>query len=236
MNNITKLVLMRHGESQWNQENKFTGWVDIDLSNKGRIEAEHASKILRDNNFIFDYGYTSMLKRAIRTLWIVLDRLNQMWLPIEKSWNLNERHYGILQGLNKDEAVKKYGYEKIKKWRRSFNAIPPPLFTTTKYDDYQYNGTQDIRYKDIHPNLLPNGESLEETMKRVISYWNTTIIPHIKNKKVLIIVAHGNSIRAIIKFLNNLNSSEISKTNVPTGSPLIYEFDNNANPIKHYYL
>lgn len=232
---ITKLVLMRHGESQWNQENKFTGWVDIDLSDQGQKEAQCASKILKDNNFIFNYGYTSVLKRAIRTLWIILDELNQIWLPIEKSWYLNERHYGILQGLNKDEAIKKYGYEKVQQWRRSFNVTPPPYMIDTCQDN-QYNIMQDVRYQDIHPNILPNGESLELTMQRVVIYWNNVIVPNIKKNKSIIIVAHGNSIRAIIKFLDKLSSSEIFKINIPTGAPIVYEFDKYANPIQHYYL
>lgn len=232
---ITKLVLMRHGESQWNQENKFTGWIDIDLSDQGQKEAQCASKILKDNNFIFDCGYTSVLKRAIRTLWIILDELNQIWLPIEKSWYLNERHYGILQGLNKNEAIKKYGYERVQQWRRGFNVTPPP-YTIDTCKDSQHNITQDIRYQDIHPNILPNGESLELTMKRVVIYWNKVIAPNIKKNKSIIIVAHGNSIRAIIKFLDKLSSSEIFKINIPTGAPIVYEFDKYANPIQHYYL
>lgn len=231
MRSITKLVLIRHGESQWNKENKFTGWVDVDLSEKGYIEAQNASKILKNNNFVFDYGYTSVLKRAIRTLWIILDQLNQMWLPIEKSWCLNERHYGKLQGINKEEAIKQYGSETIQKWRRSFNIAPPPC----NINIYN-NKKNDIRYKNISSNILPNGESLEATMQRIISYWNTFIIPHIKKNKFIIIVAHGNSIRAIIKFLDNLSPSEIFKINIPTGIPMVYEFDKEANPIQRYYL
>lgn len=236
MHNITKLVLMRHGESEWNKENRFTGWVDIDLSEQGRIEAENASKILKDNSFVFDYGYTSMLKRAIRTLWIILDHLDQLWLPINKSWYLNERHYGMLQGLNKNEAIKKYGYNKIQQWRRSFNVTPPPYNKIINDKNHRHIGTDDIRYKNIHADFLPNGESLEITMKRVVLYWNNVIIPKIKNNKIIIIVAHGNSIRSIIKFLNNLSAEEIFKINIPTGSPLVYEFDKNANPVKNYYL
>lgn len=235
MNSITKLVLMRHGESQWNKENKFTGWVDVDLSEKGKIEAKCAGKILYDNNFIFDYGYTSMLKRAIRTLWIVLEQLNQMWLPIEKSWHLNERHYGALQGLNKDKVIKKYGYKMVQQWRRDVDTFPP-CTTTDIYQNKRYNEIHDVRYKNINPHLLPHGESLSLTMQRVALYWNNSIVPHIKNNKLVIIVAHGNSIRAIIKFLDNLNSSEIFKINIPTGTPMVYEFDENANPIQHYYL
>lgn len=235
MNLTNKLILIRHGESQWNKENKFTGWIDIDLSEQGKMEAKNAGKILKNNNFIFDYGYTSMLKRAIRTLWIILDQLNQLWLPIEKSWSLNERHYGALQGLNKDEAVKIYGYEIVQQWRRSFNATPPPYVTDTHINN-QYNGMYDIRYKDINSNLLPNGENLALTTQRVMLYWNSIIMPKIKNNKSIIIVAHGNSIRAIIKYLDNLNASEIFKINIPTGAPIVYEFDKHANPMQHYYL
>lgn len=233
---ITKLVLMRHGESEWNKENKFTGWVDIDLSDTGRIEAQRASEILKKNNFIFDYGYTSVLKRAIHTLWIILDHLNQAWLPIKKFWYLNERHYGILQGLNKNEAIKKYGYETVQQWRRSFNSTPPPYIIVDTYKNNQYHTTKDMRYKNINPAVLPNGESLELTMQRVAICWNNYIIPKIKKNKSIIVVAHGNSIRAIIKFLDNLNSSEIFKINIPTGMPIVYEFDKDANPIQHYYL
>ncbi|WP_331828228.1 2,3-diphosphoglycerate-dependent phosphoglycerate mutase [Candidatus Blochmannia sp. SNP] len=229
--NITKLVLIRHGESQWNKENRFTGWVDIDLSEKGRTEAQCAGQTLKKNKFFFNYGYTSVLKRAIHTLWIILDQLDQAWLPIEKSWRLNERHYGTLQGLNKDEAVKKYGYETIQKWRRSFDVVPPNIC-----EHNQFIATNDNRYHDINTNELSKGESLALTLNRVIPYWNNSIFPHIKNNKNLIIVAHGNSIRAIIKFLNNLNESEIFQINVPTGVPLIYEFDKNTNLIQYYYL
>lgn len=228
---VTKLVLMRHGESQWNQENRFTGWVDVDLSNKGYSEAKYAGQLLNNNGFVFDYGYTSLLKRAIHTLWTILDQLNQTWLPIEKSWKLNERHYGALQGLNKDEASKKYGYDTLNSWRRSFNSVPPKIDK-----NHRFLSTQDIRYRHIHVNDLPNGESLEFTWNRVIPYWNNNIVPRIKNNNMIIIVAHGNSIRSIIKFLDNLNDSEIFKIEVPTGRPLIYEFDENINPIKRYYL
>lgn len=227
--NTLKLVFVRHGESQWNQENRFTGWVDIDLSDKGYNEAKHAGKLLKNNGFIFDYGYTSVLKRAIHTLWIILDQLNQAWLPIKKSWQLNERHYGALQGLNKDEAAKKYGYATLQKWRRSFDSIPPSNIKNLKF-----LGTNDIRYNNICN--LPNGESLELTLNRIIPYWNTVIMPKIKNNKRVIIVAHGNSIRSIIKFLNHLSDSEIFNVEVPTGIPLVYECDEYINPIRHYYL
>ncbi|URJ28943.1 2,3-diphosphoglycerate-dependent phosphoglycerate mutase [Blochmannia endosymbiont of Camponotus sp. C-046] len=229
--NITKLVLIRHGESQWNKENRFTGWVDVDLSDKGRAEAQYAGKILEKNRFFFNYGYTSVLKRAIHTLWIILDQLNQAWLPIEKSWRLNERHYGALQGLNKDEAIKKHGYETIQKWRRSFHIVPPRIC-----ENSQFIATNDHRYANLSADELPSSESLELTLQRVIPFWDQSIIPYIKQKKNIIIVAHGNSIRAIIKFLNHLNESEIFQINIPTGVPLIYEFDKDAYPIQHYYL
>ncbi|UOY04199.1 2,3-diphosphoglycerate-dependent phosphoglycerate mutase [Candidatus Blochmanniella pennsylvanica] len=229
---ITKLVLIRHGESQWNKENRFTGWVDVDLSEKGRSEAQCAGRILKKNGFFFNYGHTSVLKRAIHTLWIILDQLDQAWLPIEKSWRLNERHYGALQGLNKDEAIKEYGYKTIQKWRRSFNVIPPNICGGNN----QFIATNDNRYANISTDELPSSESLELTLKRVIPYWNQSIIPHIKKGQTIIIVAHGNSIRAIIKFLNHLNESEIFQINVPTGVPLIYEFDKKANTVQHYYL
>lgn len=227
--NTIKLVLMRHGESQWNQENRFTGWVDVDLSDRGYHEAQHAGKLLSNNGFIFDYGYTSVLKRAIHTLWIILDQLNQAWLPIQKSWQLNERHYGMLQGLNKNEAIKRYGYETLQKWRRSYDSIPP---SNIKND--QFLGTNDIRYNNIHN--LPNGESLKLTLNRVIEYWNKFIVPKVRDNNRVIIVAHGNSIRSIIKFLDCLNDFEISKIEVPTGIPLVYEFDQDLNPLQHYYL
>lgn len=226
---ITKVVLMRHGESKWNQENRFTGWVDIDLSDHGCCEAQHAGKVLNNNGFIFDYGYTSVLKRAIHTLWIILDQLDQAWLPVQKSWKLNERHYGALQGLNKDEAIKKYGYERLLQWRRGFYSTPP-----NNIENEQFLGTNDIRYRDI--DNLPNGESLELTSNRVIPYWNDFIVPKIKNNNFIIIVAHGNSIRSIIKFLNRLSDSEILQVEVPTGIPLVYEFDQHVNVIQNYYL
>lgn len=227
--NITKLVLMRHGESKWNRENRFTGWVDIDLSDQGYNEAQHAGKLLNNNGFVFDYGHTSVLKRAIHTLWIILDQLNQAWIPIQKSWKLNERHYGALQGLNKDEAGKKYGYETLQQWRRSFYSIPPH-----NIENDQFLGTTDIRYRGICN--LPNGESLELTFNRIIPYWNEFVVPQIKNGNCVIIVAHGNSIRSIIKFLDRLSDLEILQVEVPTGIPLVYEFDQDINPIQNYYL
>ncbi|CAD83409.1 phosphoglycerate mutase 1 [Candidatus Blochmanniella floridana] len=228
---IIKTVLIRHGESQWNKDNRFTGWIDVDLSNQGYSEAKRAGQLLKKYKFIFDYGYTSVLKRTIHTLWVILDQLNQTWLPIQKVWQLNERHYGALQGLNKNEAIKTYGYDTIQKWRRSFKDIPPK---NNKND--LFLGTNDIRYKNIETNTLPNGESLELTANRVIPYWQKYIEPKIYNNNCIIIVAHGNSIRAILKFLNQLDDSEIFNIEIPTGIPLIYEFDNNIKPIRYYYL
>lgn len=228
---IIKLVLLRHGESQWNQENRFTGWTDVELSHKGRSEAKQAGKILKAKGFQFDFSYTSMLKRAIHTLWMVLDELNQAWIPVEKSWYLNERHYGALQGLNKTETAKKYGEEQVQQWRRSYTAIPPSLA-----DDDIRLPSNDLRYTKISANALPNTESLSLTLKRVIYYWNNTIIKRIKNSERIIIVAHGNSIRAMVKFLDNINDNEIMKLDIPTGIPLIYEFNDNLNAIRSYYL
>ncbi|AKC60505.1 2,3-diphosphoglycerate-dependent phosphoglycerate mutase [Blochmannia endosymbiont of Camponotus (Colobopsis) obliquus] len=226
----TKLVILRHGESQWNKENKFTGWVDVDLSDQGCIEAKYAGTILKNKGFIFDYGYTSVLKRAIHTLWFIIDKLDQPWLPIEKSWRLNERHYGALQGLNKIETVKKFGFNKVEQWRRSLNISPPKI---TDNNNIQF----DYRYSHIDPKKIPNTESLALTIDRIRPYWNLNILPKIKNKKKIIIVAHGNSIRAIVTLLSNLNNEqEIFQLNIPTAIPLIYEFDNETNVINHYFL
>ncbi|URJ25402.1 2,3-diphosphoglycerate-dependent phosphoglycerate mutase [Candidatus Blochmannia ocreatus (nom. nud.)] len=229
----TKLSLIRHGESQWNKENRFTGWVDIDLSEKGHTEAILAGKILKKNGLFFEHGYTSVLKRAIHTLWLILEQINQVWLPIEKSWRLNERHYGALQGLNKDQIIQKYGYNTVQQWRRSFNAIPPKI---CHHENSQFIATNDKRYNNLTPEELPNSESLAMTLNRILPYWNLSILPNIKNKKNTIIVAHGNSIRALIKLLSNMNESEIFQVNIPTGIPLIYEFDKNTNLVQHYYL
>ncbi|CUR53809.1 2,3-bisphosphoglycerate-dependent phosphoglycerate mutase [Serratia symbiotica] len=228
---ITKLILIRHGESQWNHENRFTGWYDIDLSEKGKSEAKFAGKLLKKEGFLFDFAYTSVLKRAIHTLWYILDEINQIWLPNKKSWKLNERHYGNLQGLNKTETIKKYGKIQVMKWRRSFSITPPKLnIIQNKYSGFDY------RYNKLTPQELPLTESLELTINRVIPYWNQEILPKIKNKKQIIIVAHGNSLRALIKYLNNLSEDEIFNINIPTGIPLIYEFNNKHEPYKNYYL
>lgn len=217
-----KLVLIRHGESVWNSENKFTGWHDVDLSIKGKQEAKQAGKKLKEKNFIFDYAYASFLKRSIYTLWYILKKLDLCWIPVKKSWKLNERHYGLLQGLNKNEIKEKYGEELVEKWRRSFSISPPPLSKKSKY----YPGN-DLKYSHLHDKDLPLTESLEKTSKRVINYWNKEILSKIKKSKNIILVAHGNSLRALVKHLDNLNEKEIFHLNIPTGIPIIYTFNNN---------
>lgn len=228
---VTKLVLVRHGESQWNKENRFTGWYDVDLSDKGRYEAKAAGNLLKEKGFFFDFAYTSVLKRAIHTLWDILDELDQAWVPSKKSWKLNERHYGALQGLNKAETAKKYGDEQVKQWRRGFVVTPPKL---TKEDE-RYPG-YDPRYSALTEQELPLTESLALTINRVIPYWNEEILPRIKSGKRIIVSAHGNSLRALVKYLDNLSEDEILELNIPTGAPLVYEFDENFKPIKCYYL
>jgi 2,3-bisphosphoglycerate-dependent phosphoglycerate mutase len=226
-----KLVLLRHGESLWNKENKFTGWTDIDLSDKGRQEAEEAAAILKREGYGFDVAYTSVLKRAIRTLWIVLDQMDLMWIPVHRSWRLNERHYGGLQGLNKSETIEQYGEEQVLLWRRSYHICPPKL----KKDDPRYPGN-DPRYKDLKESQLPLTESLESTVQRFLPYWKQVIAPEIKSGKKVLIAAHGNSLRALVKHLDHVSKDQIIKLNIPTGVPLIYELDGNLNPVKHYYL
>lgn len=226
---MIKLVLVRHGESVWNKENKFTGWTDVELSDNGISEAHKAGQILRENNFTFDIAYTSVLKRAIDTLNIILKELN-LNVPIKYNWRLNERHYGALQGLNKDETRQKYGEEQVKLWRRSSDIFPPEL----SFDDPRYPGN-DPKYKDLAENELPRTENLNATIKRVIEYWNSDIKEDVLNKNV-IIVAHGNSLRGLIKYLDNISDNDIINLEIPTGVPLIYELDDNLKPIKHYYL
>lgn len=228
---FTKLILIRHGESKWNKLNKFTGWEDIDLSSKGIREAKNAAKLLKLEEFTFDIAYTSMLKRAIHTLWLILKDLNQSWIPINKSWHLNERHYGALQGLNKLETAEKYGIEQVKKWRRSFNTVPPKV----DFLDKRFPGN-DIRYSHLKPEQLPVSESLEITINRVIPYWNKIIFPSLKKNKKIIIVAHGNSLRALIKYLNNIDNDKILELEIPTGMPIVYEFNEKFKPMKYFYL
>jgi 2,3-bisphosphoglycerate-dependent phosphoglycerate mutase len=226
-----KLVLIRHGESEWNKENRFTGWKDVDLSEKGLKEAYTAGKLLKQEGYTFDEAYTSVLKRAIRTLWIILDEMDLMWIPETKSWMLNERHYGALQGLNKAEMAAKYGEEQVQKWRRSFDIPPGPL----EADDPRYLGN-DPRYASIEPANFPKTECLKDTVARVVPYFQYEIAPKIKEGKKLIVAAHGNSLRALVKFLDNVSDDQITQLNIPTGIPLVYELDEQLKPQKHYYL
>jgi len=226
-----KLVLVRHGESTWNAENRFTGWTDVELSEKGRAEAQKGAKILKDEGYTFDVAYTSTLKRAIRTLWYVLEELDLMWIPIHNTWRLNERHYGALQGLNKAETAAKFGDQQVKIWRRSYDT-PPPALTA---DDERFPA-KDPRYQGVPKEDLPLTECLKDTVARVLPYWESTILPDVKAGKRVIIAAHGNSLRALVKHLDNLSEAEIMELNIPTGVPLVYEFDDNLKPVKHYYL
>lgn len=226
-----KVVLLRHGESVWNKENRFTGWTDVDLSEKGIAEARTAGQTLKKEGYTFDIAYTSVLKRAIRTLWIVLDEMDLMWIPVVRNWRLNERHYGALQGLNKAETAQKFGEEQVKIWRRSYDIQPPALEKT----DPRYPGF-DPRYKELSDNELPLTECLKDTVERFVPYWEGTIAPMVKSGKRVLVVAHGNSLRALVKYLDNIPDSEIVELNIPTGIPLVYELDENLKPIKHYYL
>ncbi len=224
-------MLLRHGESTWNKENRFTGWHDVDLSEKGLLEAGKAGEVLLKEGFTFDLAFTSVLKRAIRTLWIALDRMDLMWIPIHNSWRLNERHYGALQGLNKAETAAKFGEEQVLVWRRSYH-IPPPALETSD----ERNPGHDPRYKDLTENELPLTECLEDTVTRFLPYWHETIAPVVKSGKHVIIAAHGNSLRALVKYLDNISNDEIVNLNIPTGIPLVYELEDNLKPIKHEYL
>ena len=226
-----KLVLIRHGESEWNKENRFTGWKDVDLSEKGIEEAHLAGKLLKQEGYTFDEAYTSVLKRAIRTLWIVLDEMDLMWIPETKTWMLNERHYGALQGLNKSEMAAEYGEEQVLKWRRSFDIPPDPLDET----DERWLG-KDPRYGGIDPDKFPKTECLKDTVARVVPYYRTEIAPKIKEGKRLIVAAHGNSLRALVKYLDAVSDDQITQLNVPTGIPLVYELDDQLKAIKSYYL
>ncbi|HWI38916.1 MAG TPA: 2,3-diphosphoglycerate-dependent phosphoglycerate mutase [Burkholderiales bacterium] len=223
-----KLVLLRHGESTWNKENRFTGWTDVDLSPVGLEEARAAGRVLKSSGYEFDIAYTSVLKRAIRTLWVALDELDRLWLPVEKNWRLNERHYGDLQGLNKAEMAAKFGEKQVLVWRRSYDTPPPELSP----GDSRYEG-KDPRYAGID---VPRTECLKDTVARVLPYWNSTIAPAIRGKKRVLIAAHGNSLRALVKHLDSVSDSEIVGLNIPTGIPLVYELDSSLKPIQHYYL
>lgn len=228
---MTKLVLLRHGESVWNKENLFTGWTDVDLSDQGRIEAKKAGELLKAEGFTFDVAYTSVLKRAIRTLWSALDEMDLMWIPVHHSWRLNERHYGALQGLNKAQTAAKYGDEQVLIWRRSYDIPPPPL----EESDDRFPG-HDPRYKGLSKDELPKTECLKDTVARFLPYWHETIVPSIQSGKKVIIAAHGNSLRALVKYLDHISDEAIVGLNIPTGIPLVYELDDNLKPIKNYYL
>ena len=226
-----KLVLLRHGESTWNKENRFTGWTDVDLTARGIDEAREAGRLLKEGGYVFDVAYTSVLKRAIRTLWIVIDVLDLMWIPVTNSWRLNERHYGALQGLNKAETAATHGEAQTKIWRRSYD-IPPPALAR---DDPRHPG-HDPRYANLGAGDLPLTESLKDTVARFLPCWHDTIAPAIRAGQRVLIAAHGNSLRALIKYLDNISESEIVELNIPTGIPLVYELDDDLKPIRHYYL
>ncbi|NLN92449.1 MAG: 2,3-diphosphoglycerate-dependent phosphoglycerate mutase [Candidatus Hydrogenedens sp.] len=226
-----KLVLIRHGQSTWNLDNRFTGWTDVDLSEQGRQEAASAGKVLKAEGFEFDLVYTSVLKRAIRTMWHVLDELDQMWLPVVRDWRLNERHYGALQGLNKSETAAKHGEEQVKIWRRSYDITPPPLEATD-----ERNAAHDRRYAGLTADQVPLTESLKETVARFIPYWESEIAPQVKAGKRVLIVAHGNSLRALVKYLDGISEQDILSLNIPTGIPLVYDLDENLKPLGHRYL
>jgi 2,3-bisphosphoglycerate-dependent phosphoglycerate mutase len=225
------LVLLRHGESLWNKENRFTGWTDVDLSKQGMTEAQEAGSILKKENYVFDVAFTSVLKRAIRTLWIVLDTMDLMWIPVERSWRLNERHYGALQGLNKAETAEKYGEDQVLIWRRSYDT-PPPLLD--KNDPR--HPSNDLQYDAIDKTELTAGECLKDTVNRFLPYWKTTIAPVVRSGEKVLIVAHGNSLRALVKYLDQISDEEIVHLNIPTGVPLIYHLDEHLKPIQHFYV
>ena len=225
-----KLVIVRHGESVWNKENKFTGWCDVDLSEKGVMEAKDAGRILKEKGYSFQVCYTSVLKRAINTLKYILEEM-EIDIPINYSYKLNERHYGALQGLNKDVTREKYGEDQVKLWRRSFNVRPPKLDISS-----EMNPINDIKYKDVDKEELPLTENLEDTMKRVVEYYNSDIVKSLKEGKEVLVVAHGNSLRGLMKYLDNLSDEEVINLEIETGNPIVYELDNDLKPIKHYYL
>ena len=228
---MIKLVLLRHGESIWNKENLFTGWTDVDLSDRGKAEAKSAGELLKAEGFSFDVAFTSVLKRAIRTLWIALDELDLMWIPVEHSWRLNERHYGALQGWNKAQTAAKYGEEQVLVWRRSYDVPPPAL----EESDPRFPGS-DPRYRGLSPSVLPLTECLKDTVARFLPYWHQAIVPTIRSGKTVIIAAHGNSLRALVKYLDDIADQDIVGLNIPTGVPLVYELDEQLKPLRHYYL
>jgi 2,3-bisphosphoglycerate-dependent phosphoglycerate mutase len=226
-----KLVLLRHGESTWNKENRFTGWTDVDLSEQGVKEAREAGRLLKEGRYDFDIAFTSLLTRAIRTLNLALEELGQLWIPVEKDWRLNERHYGALQGLNKAETAAKHGEAQVKIWRRSYDIPPPPLEPGD-----ERHPSRDRRYASLSPNELPLTESLKDTVARFLPYWHETLAPAVRSGKRVLIAAHGNSLRALVKFLDNISDADIVERNIPTGIPLVYELDEQLKPIRNYYL
>jgi len=226
-----KLVLLRHGESTWNKENRFTGWHDVDLTERGREEAAEAGRLLKEGGFVFDIAFTSVLKRAIKTLGLALDVLDQLWIPVTKSWQLNERHYGALQGLNKAETAVKHGEAQVTIWRRSYDIPPPPLTP----DDPRHP-SRDPRYKGLRPSDLPLTESLKDTVARFLPYWHGTIAPAIRSGQRVVVAAHGNSLRALVMYLDDIDEQTIVALNIPTGIPLVYELDDDLKPLRHYYL
>ena len=228
---MKKVILLRHGESVWNQENRFTGWTDVDLTEKGVAEAKRAGDLMREAGFVFDLAHTSVLRRAIKTLWLTLEKLDLMWIPVTHSWRLNERHYGALQGLNKAETAAKFGDEQVLAWRRSYDTPPPAL----AQDDARYPGS-DPRYRGLAPSQIPFTECLKDTVARVLPYWNQAIAPDIRAGKRVLITAHGNSLRALVKYLDKVSDQDIVGLNIPTGVPLVYELDDVLKPVRHYYL
>lgn len=228
---MVKLVLVRHGQSTWNLENRFTGWTDVDLSEQGMDEAHEAARALTREGYTFDLAFTSVLKRAIRTLWILLDDMDLMWIPVHRSWRLNERHYGSLQGLNKKETADRYGLDQVQIWRRSYDTPPGPL-----PEGDSRHPCHDRRYTDVPSNLLPATESLKTTLERVLPYWHEAIVPELERKKRVLISAHGNSLRALVKYLDGVSDEAITELNIPTGIPLVYELDDDLRAMTHYYL
>ncbi|MEW6387764.1 MAG: 2,3-diphosphoglycerate-dependent phosphoglycerate mutase [Thermodesulfobacteriota bacterium] len=228
---MKKLVLLRHGESIWNKENRFTGWIDVGLSPRGVEEATEAGRVLREDGYIFDVAYTSVLKRAIKTLWLALEEMDLMWIPVHHSWRLNERHYGALQALNKTETVERHGLEQVQIWRRSYDVPPPPLTPESPYYP-----AHDPRYAQVSPKELPLTECLKDVVARFLPYWHETIAPAVREGQRVLIAAHGNSLRALVKYLDKVPDQEIVGLNIPTGIPLVYELNDDLSPIRHYYL
>jgi 2,3-bisphosphoglycerate-dependent phosphoglycerate mutase len=228
---MKKLVLIRHGQSEWNLKNLFTGWTDVDLTEQGRREASEGGRLLKEAGFTFDVCHTSVLKRAVRTLWLVMDEMDLMWLPVARTWRLNERHYGALQGLNKAETAEKYGADQVQVWRRSFATPPPPLTS----DDDRYPG-KDPRYAELSEDEIPTCESLKDTIARVMPYWHDVIVPEIEAGKRVLIAAHGNSLRGLVKYLDGMSEEDVVALNIPTGIPLVYELNDDCTAIRRYYL